>query len=216
LLTTHRLLAAEHAELHALPRHRGAHLDRVPEQDLGGGERLLRQHRGRAGLDDTGLLPRDLLQRVAEQPGVIDRDRGDDRHHAVGDVGAVEPAAHADLEHDHVDRRVGEDREGHPGQHLEEGHRGRVPFVHQPHVREDLLVRRYEPLGVNRRAVDTDPLPDRHQVRAGEPAGPQAAAAQQRIDHPGRRRLAVGTRHVDDGARALRIAEQPDELGHPV
>ena len=31
-----------------------------------------------------------------------------------------EPAAHAHLEDRHVDRRVSEDREGHPGQDLEE------------------------------------------------------------------------------------------------
>jgi hypothetical protein len=37
-----------------------------------------------------------------------------------------EPAAHADLDHHHVHRRVGEDGEGHPGQDLEEGHRRRM------------------------------------------------------------------------------------------
>ncbi len=185
LLAADRLLAAQHAELHAFPRHRRAHLGRVSEQHFGGGERLLREYGDRARLDDAGLLPRDLLDRAAEKPGVVDCDRGDDRDHAVRDVGAVEPAAHADLKDYYIDRRVGEDREGHSGQDLEEGHRDRVPFVHQSDVRDDLLVRRDEPLSAYRRAVDADPLPDRDEVRAGEPAGPQAAAAQQRIGHPG-------------------------------
>jgi hypothetical protein len=111
---------------------------------------------------------------------------------------------------------IGEDGEGHPGEHLEEGHRGRVALVHQPDVRDDLVVGLDEPCGRDRRAVHDDPLPDRDQVRAGEAAGPQPAAAQQRVGHPGGRGLAVGARDVDDGTRPLRIAEQPDEFGHPV
>src|SRR3712207_8481997 len=48
-------------------------------------------------------------------------------------------------------------------------------------------------------AVEHDPLPHRLQVRAGEPADAQPEAAQQLVDHPRRRRLAVGAGHLDDG-----------------
>jgi hypothetical protein len=111
-------------------------------------------------LSSTSAAASDLLDRIAEQPGVVDGDRGDDRYNPVRDIGAVEPATHPDLEHDHVDRSVGEDREGHPGEHLEEGHRSRVALVHQPDVRDDLLVGLDEPFGRDRRAVHDDPLPD--------------------------------------------------------
>ena len=59
-------LAADHAELQALPGDRGADLGRAAEQDLRGGGRLLGDDRDGAGLDDAGLLGGDLLDRVAE------------------------------------------------------------------------------------------------------------------------------------------------------
>ena len=124
--------------------------------------------------------------------------------------------AHADLKNHRVHRGVRERGERHAGQHFEERHRHRVIAVHQRDVREDFLIRGDELLGRERRAVDRDPLPERDQVRAGEPAGAQATAAQQRVGHACRGRLAVGTRDVDDWAGALRVAKQADQLGHPV
>src|SRR3712207_6215221 len=62
-------------------------------------------------------------------------------------------------------------------------------------------------------AVEHDPLPHRLQVRAGEPADPQAEAAQQLVDHPRRRRLAVGAGHLDDGVGPVRGTEQVDQGG---
>ena len=57
LLTADAGLAAQHAELHAFPGHRRAHLDRVPQQYLGGGERLLRQHAVAPGLMMPAFSP---------------------------------------------------------------------------------------------------------------------------------------------------------------
>ena len=45
-------------------------------------------------------------------------------------------------------------------------------------------------------------------MRAGEAAGAEPELAQQRVDHPRRRRLAVGAGEVDDGHGALRRAQQ--------
>ena len=153
---------------------------------------------------------------VAQVADVIDRYRGDHRHRAVGDVRAVPCAADADLDHRHVDRRVGEDGERHRGEHLEEGQRGRLALVHQGQVRQHLLVGVDEALGAERLAVHADPLPDRGQVRAGEQAGSQPAGTQQRLDHPGGRGLAVGPGDVDDRVRPLRVTEQRGQRRDPV
>ena len=64
--------------------------------------------------------------RVAEPVGVVDVDRREDRDVAVGGVRRIPRPAHADLEHEHVDRRVGERDEGEHGEQLEERQR-RIP-----------------------------------------------------------------------------------------
>ena len=65
-------------------------------------------------------------------------------------------------------------------------------------------------------AVDHDPLRHRLQVRAGEPARAQPERPHQALDHPRRRRLAVGTGQVHDRVAVLGVAEQPEEVPDPV
>jgi hypothetical protein len=48
-------------------------------------------------------------------------------------------------------------------------------------------------------------------VRAGEPPHPQPEAAQELVDHPRRRRLAVRAGHLDDRHGAMRRAEEVDQ-----
>ena len=132
---------------------------------------------------------------------MVDGDRRDHRHRAVGDVGVVPGPAHADLDHGDVHRGVGEDREGHADEHLEERQRSRLACVDQVQVGLDLLVGLDEPLGGQRHPVQADPLGDGGQVRAGEQPGAQPAGAQQRLGHPGGRRLAVGAGQVDRPGR---------------
>ncbi len=79
-----------------------------------------------------------------------------------------------------------------------------VPGVDQVEVGSHVVVRREEPLRLDRPAVEGDPLRHRVQVRAGEPTGPQAELAQQRVDHPGGGGLAVGAGDVHDRCRGLR------------
>jgi hypothetical protein len=52
---------------------------------------------------------------------MVERDRREHGDLPVCDIRGIPLAAHADLEHHHVDRRVGEDRERQHGQRLEEG-----------------------------------------------------------------------------------------------
>ena len=76
-------------------------------------------HRPVAGLDDRGLLARDLRDRLPEQVLVIERDIGHGRDPEVEDVGAVEPATETDLTDQHLGVRLarGEDPGG--GEDLE-------------------------------------------------------------------------------------------------
>ena len=78
-------------------------------------------HHGDGGLDDAGLLDGDLLEGVAEELGVVETDIGDDRQQGGDDIGAVEPAAHADLDDGDVDLFLGKIVEGESHGHLEEG-----------------------------------------------------------------------------------------------
>src|SRR6266702_352186 len=211
-----RQLTADHAELDTLPGHRGTDLGR-PTQQLGRRlDRLLPEHRDGAWLDDPGLVRRDRRHGVAEVLGVVDGDRGDHGHGSVGHVGVVPGAAHPDLDHGHVHRRVGERGERHRNQHLEERQRDRLAVVDQPHVGLDLGVDLDEPLGAQRLGVHADPLAHRDQVRAGEQPRAQAARVEQGLHHPRRRGLAVGPGHVDHRVRALRVAEQAGQLPDPV
>ena len=68
------------------------------QQHVGGVDGLLGEHAVGPRLDDAGLLGGDLLDRVAQEPLVVDRDRRDDSDLRVGDVGAVPGAADADLD----------------------------------------------------------------------------------------------------------------------
>jgi hypothetical protein len=147
---------------------------------------------------------------------VIDGDRGDHGDGPVGDVGAVPGATDPDLDDGHVHRGVGERGERHPGQHLEERQPGLVPPVHDRQVRQQFLVELDEPPRAERLAVQADPLAHAGQMRAGEQPRTQAPGAQQRVDHPRRRRLAVGPGDVDDRAGPLRVAEQAGQVGDPV
>jgi hypothetical protein len=54
---------------------------------------------GRPGLMMPGLLGRDRLERVPSMLAVVHADRRDDAHLGLDDVGRVEPAAEADLDH---------------------------------------------------------------------------------------------------------------------
>ena len=166
----------------------------------------------RAGLDDAGLLGRDPHPPVSFAVGVIEPDVGNDSNPAVGDVGRVETAEHADLDHRDVDLLLGEPGVGRTGQDLER---------HQP-VTEHMLGSLHRGEQHRQRAVvdvhvvDPEPLVVLGEMRAGVGADAHALGHQQAGDDPRRGTLAVGAGDVDDRQRRLRIAEQLDEAAHPV
>ena len=110
-------------ELRALEGDRGAARGGGGAQHRLGGGILSRRHDGGAVLDDPRLDRGDLGDRLAQPVGVVEVDRREHRDVAVGGVRRVPRAAHADLEHEHVDRRVGEGDEGEHREQLEEGER---------------------------------------------------------------------------------------------
>ncbi len=73
-------------------------------------------------LSDSELLGRDLLLRVAEEVGVLERDRGQHRDPRGDHVGRVEPTAESRLDDGDLHPRLGERLEGRGGRRLELGH----------------------------------------------------------------------------------------------
>ena len=150
---------------------------------------------------------------VAEIVGVVDADRRDHGDGRVDDVGGVPAPAEADFDDGHVDRGVGERGERHRGDHLELAHRRAPPaglrlLVDELHERLDLAVGRHVVRRADRPAVDRYAFHGGLQVRADGAAGATAERGEQRVDHPGHRRLAVGAGDVDRRVAALRRAEQ--------
>src|SRR5262245_44139530 len=86
-------ISAEYPELDALPGDARSDLSGTAEQLGRGLDRLLTDHGNGTWLNDAGLVGGDFGDRVAEELSVIDRDRRDHRHDAVGHVGVVPRAA---------------------------------------------------------------------------------------------------------------------------
>ena len=83
-------------------------------------------------------------------------------------------------------------------------------------VRRDVVEGADELLVGQRLAVDADPLVHPLEVGAGEPARAQVEGAQQGVDHPAGRGLAVGAGQLDHRVVPLRVAEQLGERADPV
>ena len=117
------------------------------------------------------------------------------------DVGGVEPAAEADLEHRDVDAGAAEQLEGDRGRDFEERRlrlaarrRRSRPSIARAHVgdRRDQRVAR----STGRPSID-EPLGEIDQVRRGVARRAVAGGAQRRVDHRRDRALAVGAGDVD-------------------
>ena len=128
---------------------------------------------------------------------MVQADAGDDGELGREDVGAVQPAAQADLDHGDVHLLVGEPAESQPGGDLEEGESVEVPLRQEA---EHVFLRDQGPAV---RADEFDPLAEIHQVRGGVEADAQAGGGQGGGQHRADGTLAVGPGHVD-GADLLR------------
>ena len=113
-------------------------------------------------MDDAGFLLGDAGDVLAEVFDVVDADRGDHRDGCVDHVGGVPTAAEADLDHRHLDRRIGERGECHGGEHLELAHRRATRrlrlLVHHLHERLEFGVGSDVCGWADRLSVDRDAL----------------------------------------------------------
>ena len=214
-LPAHRGTAFQQPEVRALRLDHRSDLDCTGQQHPGRRGFLPGQHRRRARFDDACLLGCHLFQRVPEDVGVVEADRGHDRDLRGGDGRGVPAAAEPDLDHGDVHGGVGEGRVGHTGDDLEEGHVDPIqfPFVHHPDEGFYLAPDFGEPLLGDRFPVDGDPLPGVTEVGAGKPSRAQSRGAQQRVDHDAGRPLAVGSRHLDHGGGPFGIPQQIHQGG---
>ena len=150
---------------------------------------------------DAGLLRGDRRDRVAEDFGVFEVDRGDHRDVFAGHrVRGVQPPAEADLHHLPVAAGV---RAGHPAQQrqrLEVGEAGDAIEAEQP------LGERGEAVVRQGRAVDGDALTGLVHVGRGEQEGVHPRRAQDRLGEHGDRAFALRPGDVH-GAPRLRVAE---------
>ena len=103
-----------------------------------------------------------------------------------------------------------------PDDRLEEAQRVRLGGVDQMGVRRDVVEGADELLVGQRLAVDADPLVHPLEVGAGEAARAQVEGAQQGVDHPAGRGLAVGAGQLDHRVVQLRVAEELGEGPDPV
>ena len=212
-------LSTQHRELRVLAGHRRVGAHRLRQQGLHRLGRLPGQNRDRVGRDevfglfgdDAGLLGRDLADGVTQVVGMIQADRRDDRDGGIDDVGRVPPPTEAHLDDRDVDRGVGEGGERHRGDDFELAHRrpaGLVGLlVDELDERFDLAVGVDVGRRADRLAVDGDAFHRGLQVRAGGAAGASMERGEQRVDHPGHRRLAVRAADVDARVTTLRGAQ---------
>jgi len=100
-------------------------MERIPEQrsampeDAEDARIVVRRQHDRAAVDHACLFAGDLANGRAEELGVIEADRGDERGERADDIRRIEAASHADFEHHHVALGILKTNEREQGQSLE-------------------------------------------------------------------------------------------------
>ena len=161
------------------------------------------------GLEHARFFARDLRQRVAENVGVLEADRGDHRHFGNHDVRRIESTPKPHLEKDDVTGMV--------AKRLEREERGVLEESELPQTRvgPQLLQATGRLALADRPAADPDPLDVTLEVRRGELARAVARRAKHRLEHGGDAPLAIGTGDVHETTRALRVAPRLSRCDHP-
>ena len=190
----------------------GAHLPGLLPEDLQHALPLLIGHRLAAGLEDPGLLGGDLLQGVPQHGGVIQADVHE--HGSLGgsdDVGGVQPAAQAHLQHHDVTAPVGKPAQGRGGDELKL--RGVVCHglgqgAEPGHQLRQLPVRNLLP-------VHLHPLVKAEEIGGGVKPCAIARGLENRGQHGRAAPLAVGAGDVDEFQPVLGPAQLLQQLLRP-
>ena len=167
-----------------------------------------------AAFDDRGLLARDRRDRRAEPVHVIEVDVGDDRHAAVPGVGRVEPAAETDLDEREV-RSTSAKWANTTAVRSSNSVGWPCRRATRSETREDSVDEPREVVGVDRPAIDLDPLAVGDEVRLGRRADAVPGRPKRRIGQGQDTALAV--RPGDEGAAdaQLRVAERVEQGARP-
>jgi hypothetical protein len=136
--------------------------------------------------------------------------------HAVGrhDVGRVEPASQARLDHHRVQVGSRKRRERRSGQDLELGDTVVCGEIQRGGGIPDRCNGIGEPRLADRALIDLDPLPPADDVRRQVRADPSPLAAEAGRCKSGRRGLAVGADDLDRGCRAVGVVERSKQPHH--
>ena len=159
-------------------------------------------------MDNSELLGRDLLDRVAEHVGVLEPDVREQDDARADDVRGIVPAAEPGLDDRDVDVAPAANAvEGGGSDRLEL--RRADALGRRPNARE----RRRQ---VRRQAVDPDPLAPRPHVWRERRPDREPFGEQQLLDRDRRRRLPVRPDDVDGRVGELRIAELGEQCLHAI
>jgi hypothetical protein len=178
--------------------------------DARGGFRRMREgDEGNAGLGNPGLFAGDVGERGAEPLLVIKAKRGDGgRRRPRHEVGGVEAAAHAHLQHQRIGRRAAEGEKGGGRGRLEEARLDAFADVENFVQQAGQEIVTYQPAG------EANTLVKAHQMGRGEDVGGKARCLQRRAEKGGGRPLAVGAGNVEHRRKlGLRIAEAFEQFG---
>ena len=190
-------LLRDHLPLAAHAEQGRRELRRLGLDDLRTDLPLTADHRRRRALHDAGLLPGDAFELVAEKARMVVTDRRDGRQNGLDHVGAVEAAAHADLDDAELGRHAREGQERERGGDVEEGDRrvavGLLALGQQlvEHVVLDQL------------AGDADALVEAHEMRRGIDVDAIARGFGHGAQIGNERALAVGAGDMDQRRQFL-------------
>ena len=167
--------------------------------------RVVRRDNHSCGMSNREFLPRDLLVRLAEHLGVLQRHVREQNDLSVDDVGRIEPPAETRLDDGHVHSLLRE---------LEQGSRGQDLELRRPELLRGTANPRDGPLEAG--LITIQPLVPAGDVRRRVRANAKTLAPQQLGDRAGGGRLPVRADDVNRGIRVLRIAEAREQRPHPV
>ena len=122
-LPTHSDTALAYSKLLTLNRDDGIYFFAATQQHIGCSIDLLCNHGRGVWLDNARFGMCDVTDGVAQVIRVIDADGRHHTHLGLHNVGRIPLATESDFDDRHIHRRIGEDRESKPSNHLEVGHK---------------------------------------------------------------------------------------------
>ena len=186
-----------HAQIHGARRKYRVRLRALP-----------REHRRHSRFQNARLLPRNGFQALAQKRLVIEIHRSDHAQLGHDHVGRVQAPAQPHFQHRHLHAASAKQQQRH-GRHAFEVSRMQIDArLAQQSLRAGVYAIEClrKTFCGNRRTPDRNPFGRLHQVRRREQPRAQPRPPQPGFDHRAGGTLAVGSRHMHEPARPLRIS----------